>query len=85
MIKEAEEFAEADSAAKERIEARQGLENYVYSLKNSLEDKEKLKDKLNAEDKETIEEAIKQEREWLDKNQGADKEAFEEHLKEIQE
>ena len=59
------------------------MENYVYSLKNSLEDKEKLKDKINEEDKEVIEEAIKLEREWLDKNQGAEKEAFEEHLKEI--
>ena len=59
MIKEAEEFSEQDAAAKERVDARLSLENYVYSLKNSLEDKEKLKDKLSDEDKETIEEAVK--------------------------
>jgi len=53
-------------------------------MKNSIEDKEKLANKLSDEDKTTIEDAIKETKEWLGKNDSADKEAFEEKLKEIE-
>src|ERR1700679_1493073 len=42
MVEEAEKFADEDKAVRERIEARNGLENYVYSLKNQVNDKEGL-------------------------------------------
>merc|ERR1712032_1080250 len=52
MVKEAEEFAEEDKKVKERIDARNGLESYLYNLKNTLNDEEKgLSDKISAEDK----------------------------------
>merc|ERR1711862_709506 len=38
MVAEAEEFAEEDKKVKERIDAKNGLESYVYNLKNTLED-----------------------------------------------
>merc|ERR1712191_39562 len=41
MVKEAEEFAEEDKKVKERIDARNGLESYLYNLKNTLDDDEK--------------------------------------------
>ena len=41
MVKEAEQFAEEDRKVKERIDARNGLESYLYNLKNTLEDDEK--------------------------------------------
>jgi heat shock protein 5 len=50
MLREAEENAEADKAAKEKIDARQQLDNYIYSVKSSLSDPEKLKGKISAED-----------------------------------
>ena len=34
MLREAEEFAEQDKLAKERIDAKNSLESYVYSMKN---------------------------------------------------
>lgn len=37
-------------------------------MKNTVEDKEKLADKMEEEDKETILAAIKEAREWLDSN-----------------
>ena len=40
----------------------------MYSLKSSSEDKEKLKDHIDEADSEVLDEAIKSEREWLDKN-----------------
>jgi heat shock protein 5 len=47
-------------------------------MKNSVEDPEKLAKKLSDDEKKTIEDAIKESKEWLDKNANADKEAYEE-------
>ncbi|CAE7273958.1 unnamed protein product, partial [Symbiodinium microadriaticum] len=41
MVREAEEFADEDKKVKERIDARNGLESFLYNLKNTLEDEEK--------------------------------------------
>jgi heat shock protein 5 len=54
MLKEAEENIEADKLAKERIDARQSLDNYIYSVKSSLSDPEKLKGKISKEDEDTL-------------------------------
>jgi endoplasmic reticulum chaperone BiP len=54
MLKEAEENAESDKLAKERIDARQSLDNYIYSVKSSLNDPEKLKGKLSSDDEDTL-------------------------------
>merc|ERR1719387_2278128 len=76
MVKEAEKYAAEDDAMKEKIEAKNQLENYAYSMRNSIND-EKTKDKLDAADKETIETAINEATSWLDANQMAEKEEFE--------
>lgn len=34
MLRDAEEFAEQDKVAKERIDAKNSLESYIYSMKN---------------------------------------------------
>lgn len=54
MIAEAQEFAEEDKATSERIAARNGLENYAFSLKNQVNDAEGLGGKIEEEDKETV-------------------------------
>lgn len=54
MVEEAEKYADEDKATRERIEARNGLENYVFSLKNQVDDKEGLGGKVSAEDKEAV-------------------------------
>jgi heat shock protein 5 len=84
MVQEAEEFADEDKKVKERIDARNSLETYVYNMKNQINDKDKLGDKIDSEDKETIETAVKEALEWLDDNQSAEKEDFEEKLKEVE-
>merc|ERR1711998_405798 len=74
-------FQEEDKKVREKIEARNQLENYVYSMKNTLSDSEKgVADKIGDDDKKTIEEV----NEWLDDNQDAEKDDFEEKLKEVQ-
>ncbi|KAH8965593.1 hypothetical protein BDL97_04G125300 [Sphagnum fallax] len=84
MVQEAEEFADEDKKVKERIDARNSLETYVYNMKNQINDKDKLGDKIDSDDKETIEAAVKEALEWLDDNQSAEKEDFEEKLKEVE-
>ena len=58
MIRDAEKFADQDKALKEKIDAKNSLENYVYTMRNTIEDKEKLADKIEAEDKDKIKEAL---------------------------
>jgi heat shock protein 5 len=84
MLKEAEEFAEQDKIAKERIDARNAFENYVYSMKNTVEDPEKLADKITDDEKETIKDAVKEAQEWLSSHQDAEKEEFEEQQKSLE-
>ncbi len=80
MVKEAEEFAEQDKAVKAKIDARNQLETYVYNMKSTVEDK--LKDKIDAEDRDKIKTAIKEAQEWLEENSDAGRQtfAFQEHL-----
>ena len=58
MIRDAEKFADQDTALKEKIDAKNSLENYIYTMRNTIEDKEKLADKIDAEDKDKIKEAL---------------------------
>jgi len=85
MVQEAEEFAEEDKRMQQRVTARNGLEGYCYSLKNSLDDDEKgIGDKISEEDKEALEEAIKEALEWLDENQEAEKDDYDEKKQELE-
>ena len=84
MIADAEKFAEEDKAIKERIDSKHALQNYIYQMRNTIEDKDKLAEKLDADDKTTINDALTEADDWLNSNEDADKEAFEEQLKELQ-
>jgi len=67
-LQDAEKFADDDKKIKERVEARNELESYAYSLKNQLGDKEKLGGKLSDEEKTTMEESIDEAIKWLESN-----------------
>ncbi|KAI0999692.1 Endoplasmic reticulum chaperone [Podosphaera aphanis] len=84
MVQEAEKYADEDKANKERIDARNGLENYVFSLKNQVNDQEGLGGKIEESDKETILEAIKEANTWLEENASeATAEDFEEQKEKL--
>merc|ERR1711924_504314 len=53
MVQEAEKYKAEDESNKSRVEAKNGLENYAYSMRNSMDD-EKLKDKIEEADKEKL-------------------------------
>ncbi|KAK6907974.1 chaperone DnaK [Kwoniella mangroviensis CBS 8507] len=84
MVQEAEEFADEDAAVKKKIEAQNSLQNFVYSMKSQVADKEGLGGKLSEDDKETILSAIKEKTEWLEENPSAEAEDYEDQLSELQ-
>merc|ERR1719183_1974923 len=83
MVQEAEKYANEDSKLKEKVEAKNGLENYCFTMRNTLQE-EKLKDKFEAGDKEKIEKAVQDALDWLDKNQMAEKDEFEAKQKDVE-
>merc|ERR1712127_1150508 len=85
MIKDSEKFADEDAKVKERVEAKNELESYTYSLKNQLSDKEKLGGKLSDEEKETITNAVEEKIKWLEANPNAEVEEFKEEKKKLEE
>ncbi|XP_061118786.1 endoplasmic reticulum chaperone BiP-like [Conger conger] len=85
MVSDAERFADEDRKLKERIDARNGLETYAYSLKNQAADQEKLGGKLSQEDKETLEKAVDEKIEWLESHQDAELEDFQVQKNELEE
>ncbi|KAF7722541.1 ATPase with role in protein import into the ER [Apophysomyces ossiformis] len=84
MVKEAEEFAEEDRAVRERTEAKNQLENYIYTLKSQLSDDGALATKISEDDKDAIQDAIRDKLSWLDENPSADKEDYDEKREELE-
>merc|ERR1712003_504052 len=81
MVREAEDYKKI----KERIDARNGLESYLYNLKNTLEDDEKgIADNISSEDKKELQDMIDEALDWMDSNPEADKEDYDEKLKEVE-
>nr|CAI5844323.1 unnamed protein product [Callosobruchus analis] len=85
MIRDAEKFADEDKKLKERVEARNELESYAYSLKNQLSDKDKLGAKLSDDEKTKMEEAIDEKIKWLEDNQDTEAEEYKKQKKELEE
>merc|ERR1712165_164960 len=83
MVQEAEKFRAEDESNRAKIEAKNGLENYCFTMRNTLQE-EKLKGKFEAGDQEKIENAVQETLDWLDKNQLAEKDEFEGKQKELE-
>jgi len=83
MVREAEEFAEEDKKVKERIDAKNGLESYLYNLKNTLNDDEK-ESNISAGDKKELEDMVDETLDWMEDNPEADTEEYAEKQKEVE-
>ena len=88
MVKKAEEFKEEDEKRKENVEVKNGLENYLYNLKNSIlkepenaEQKSPAFDEVKKEAEPLVEEALK----WLDEHDKEDTETYKNKQKELEE
>ena len=76
MLKEAEKFKEEDEKNKERIDSRNELESYVYSLKNNTEES-------SVTDKAKFDQLVEEKISWIDENQAASTEEYKSHLEEF--
>jgi len=83
MVEEAEEYAKDDQIVMERMTARNGLESYLYSLKNHIED-DTRSNNLPIEDKRELLNLVEEKLDWMEENPEALKEDFMENQKEVE-
>lgn len=83
LVQEAERYKAQDEANRARIEAKNALENYTFSLRNTIND-EKLAGKISDSDKNKVLDAIQSTIKWLESHQSAEKEEFEEKQKALE-
>jgi heat shock protein 1/8 len=84
MVRDAEKYAEADKKAREKVEAKNGLEQYAYTLKQSITE-DGVKDKLSDADKKSVSDACDEAIRWIESSPDADKDAFETQKKKLEE
>jgi L1 cell adhesion molecule like protein len=83
LVQEAEKYKKEDEIFREKIEAKNQLENYAYTMKNSIND-EKIAGQLSGEDKEAIKKTVDDTIKWLDSNQTAEKDEYEHKREELE-
>jgi L1 cell adhesion molecule like protein len=83
MVKDAEKYKAEDDANRNRIEAKNTLENYCFSLKSSISSDE-FRNKLGGDDVKTLEDKIEETSSWLDSHQEADKSEYEAKREELE-
>merc|ERR1712025_536033 len=83
MVKEAEDMAEEDKKTKERIDAKNAFDGYIHSMRSAIEGSGGLGDKLEADEKSTVMDAIKEGQSWLDSNTEADVDEIKQKEQEI--
>lgn len=84
MIADAEKYADEDKAFRQKTESRIGLEQYIFSLKNQVNDDEGLGGKIDEDDKEALLEAVKEAQDWFEENSAtAEPEDFDEQKQKL--
>lgn len=83
MLREAEENVEVDKAARQRVEAKNQLEGYLYGLRATLND-EAMKTKIVGEDRENLTSVVSSALSWLEEHGEEDKATYDEKLKEVE-
>lgn len=81
MLSEAERYRDQDQQQREKVEARNKVESYVFNVKQAVND---CGTKLNDSEKKTILDYCEETIHWLDNNTLAEKEEFVHKLKEIE-
>ncbi|XP_060068700.1 heat shock protein 70 B2-like [Ylistrum balloti] len=81
MVADAEKYKDEDEKQRKRVSARNQLENYIFSVKQAMEN---VGDKLSSEEKSTVCQGCEDNLKWLDSNTMADVEEYEYKLKEFQ-
>jgi len=83
MIRKADEFKDEDNKLKEKIEAKNGIENYLYNLKNTMtkrDDSPAILEEIKAELDPIIDEGLK----WLEEHSKEETDVYKEKQKELE-
>ena len=83
MVDEAEKAKTEDEQFREKINAKNNLENYAYSLRNSIKE-EPLASKIDAADKKAIEDAVDETIKFLDSTPAGEKEQYDERRQKLE-
>uniref|UniRef100_A0A1I7SRH2 Heat shock protein 70 n=2 Tax=Bursaphelenchus xylophilus TaxID=6326 RepID=A0A1I7SRH2_BURXY len=81
MLDEAKQYEEEDRRQRDRVDARNRLEAYLFQVKQSLDEHG---DRLAPEDKQMAKETCDRILQWVENNQTAEKEEYEDQMKEAQ-
>jgi len=83
MVHEAEKFKDEDEQIRRNVEARNGLENYAFNMRNTLRE-EKVSQALSEPDREALDKAMRETLEWLEASPNASAEECEAKQKECE-
>jgi heat shock protein 1/8 len=83
LVKEAEKFKDQDEQAKQRIESKNTLEHYCYSMRQTLNE-EKLKDKFSEDERTKINTQCDEALKWLNDNPAASKDEIDAKYKTLE-
>ncbi len=84
LVQDAERYKSEDEAQRKRVEAKNGLENYAYGMRNTVRDGGEAAGKLDAGDKAKIEKAVEDTISWLEHNQLAEVDELEHKQRELE-
>jgi len=65
LLNDAERYKSEDEKNRKKIEAKNTLENYTYSIKNSLKD-ESLKDKITEDERTKVSKEVEEIVKWME-------------------
>lgn len=83
MVSEAEKYKADDEKEASRVQAKNALESYAFSLKSSVSESS-FKEKVGEEDAAKLENAAKETIDWLDASQSASQDEYEDKQKELE-
>ena len=81
MVADAEQYHDDDERARERVNAKNRLETYLYSCKQAVENYNGSA--ITDSDKSSVINACEEARRWLDRNQLAEKEEVDHQYSEL--
>jgi L1 cell adhesion molecule like protein len=83
MVKEAEQFKSDDDKVKHRVDAKNKLENYCYSIKSTILQEDKMKTALGSE-LSTVESTVESTLKWIEEHPNDSAEVYEAKHKQVE-
>eukprot|EP00929_Paragymnodinium_shiwhaense_P017632 TRINITY_DN12710_c1_g1_i1.p1 TRINITY_DN12710_c1_g1~~TRINITY_DN12710_c1_g1_i1.p1 ORF type:complete len:745 (+),score=201.85 TRINITY_DN12710_c1_g1_i1:81-2237(+) len=83
MVKEAEQYKQADDEQRQKVEAKNEFERYAYSVRGTV-DRDDLKDKFTEDDRSKIQSAVDDAIKWLEEQKDATASECEAKQKELE-